>query len=203
YVRRYPVGHPFAPYLPLALAVHLPIATLPYGAAEVMHFTSTALLTLALASIALAAAGARATVAGVFAIAAALLLSRPGHWNQLLGQPTMELVVASGIALLWAGTRPLLAALGLAISTFKPTFGLPLAVLMLVRGDTRTVVLGGALSAAVSLAVVVVLVGLAGSFRQLGAEIETGFAAWQSSPDPSYNPVAYYGAIDASALVSR
>src|SRR6185295_15962001 len=153
YVRRYPVGHPFAPYLPLALAVHLPIATLPYGAAEVMHFTSTALLTLALASIALAAAGARATVAGVFAIAAALLLSRPGHWNQLLGQPTMELVVASGIALL-----------------------------MFIRGDTRTVVLGGVLSAAISVAVVVVLVAMAGSFRQLGAEVETGFGAWQSSP---------------------
>jgi uncharacterized membrane protein YtjA (UPF0391 family) len=203
YVHRYPVGNPFAPYLPLTLALHLPIALLPYQVAEAVQYVLTIVLTVALARCALGFAGVAATAARVLNLATVLLLSRPGHWNLLLGQPTLEMVLGGCAALGWARTRPLLAALGLAISTVKPTFGFPIAVLMLARGDTRPALLGMTLSALGSLAVAAVLASFAGGVEQLVAEMRTGLEAYSSSPNTALNPVAYYGAIDAGALVSR
>jgi hypothetical protein len=58
--------------------------------------------------------------------------SRPGQWNLLLGQPALELTLPTYAALYNARRAPGLSGLALAISMYKPTFGIPLAVLTLV-----------------------------------------------------------------------
>ena len=165
YTPRYPVRYPFPPYAPLTLAIHAPFAVLPFEAAELAYWLVTAALALPLAGLALAACGVRTDAARVIAVAAALLLSRPGHWNLVLGQTAMLLVVATQGVLHYRRTRPGLAALCLAVTTLKPTFGVPLALLVLALGGVRVVLGAAALAGAVSLVVGVRLAAAAGGAR--------------------------------------
>src|SRR4029453_8153253 len=122
---------------------HLPFGLLPHGEAAWAYFATTLVLTVVLAGLAIAGAGAPVTAAAVLALAAACLVSRAGQMNLLLGQVTAQVVIASYVALRWARSRPLLAGLGLALATLKPTYGVPLAALMLLgRGDVRATVAG-------------------------------------------------------------
>src|SRR6185295_2450313 len=129
FVIRHPVNSPFPPYLPASLLFHLPFGLLSFPVAEWVHYALTVALMPVLALLALRLAGLVETPARIFAVAALLLASRPGHWNLILGQPTVTLVVGVYVALLLAPRWPVWAGVGLAVSTLKPTFGLPLAVL--------------------------------------------------------------------------
>ena len=198
----YPVASALAPYLPLILLVHLPFALMPYTVAEGVHFVLTLGLTLVLAALALELAGLKRTGARVLGLGALLLLSRPGHWNLVLGQPTLPVAIGAYLALRWSDERPGLASVGLAMAFGKPSFGLPLAVVMLARRDLRVVVTGMAIAAGVSAAVVVALVVRAGLGPFLD-DVRGGFMLWATALDPFANTVAFYGAIDAVVLLSR
>ena len=115
------------------------------------------------------------TIAATLGLTALLLLSRPGHMNLLLGQVTAQVVIGAYVALRWARTRPLLAGMGLALATLKPTYGVPLALLMLFgRGDLGAVVVGVALSGALCLVALVAARARGGWRRAV-----RGVARWQ------------------------
>src|SRR4029450_12489403 len=123
--RRYPVGQSFPLYLPATLVAHLPFGLLPPAEAAWGYFATTLLLT------------------------GALSRPRAGQMTLPLGQVTAQVGLASYVALRWARSRPLLAGLGLALATLKPTYGVPLAALMLLgRGDMRATAVGVAASVA-------------------------------------------------------
>jgi hypothetical protein len=151
YFARYPVGQEFPVYSPLTLLLHLPFGLLPYRLAEALYFASVIGLTVVLAAVSLRLAGVAARADAVLGLAAALLLSRPGQSNLLLGQVTVPAVLATLAALHWSSRRRWWATAALALATFKPTFGLPLALLLACRGDRRVAVggvaIGGALAA--------------------------------------------------------
>src|SRR5262249_57464168 len=108
------------------------------------------------------------TAASLRGLTAVLLLSRPGQMNLLLGQVSAQVAIGAYVALRWARTRPVLASLALALSTLKPTYGVPLAALMLFgRGDVATVVGGAAASLVLCLVAVVPLAVAAGRIRPL------------------------------------
>src|SRR5262249_54570822 len=54
-------------------------------------------------------------------------------------------------AMSFARSRPWLAAVGLAVASIKPTFGVPLAILLFARRDFKTAIVGSALSIAAAL----------------------------------------------------
>src|SRR5581483_3874511 len=103
---------------------------------------------LAIAAMALRLGGLAATVPRIFVVGTLALLSRPGQANLIGGQVAATATVACYTALWWSRSRPWLAATGLAVATFKPTFGGPLGLLMLARGDGGVVLRGLALAAA-------------------------------------------------------
>src|SRR5262249_18666321 len=106
YTRRYPVRNAFPPYAPLMLALHAPLVMLSLERAELVYWLITVSLALPLVGLALAACGARQDATVFAVVAAAVLLSRPGHWNVLLGQSAILLVVATFGALHWLRARP-------------------------------------------------------------------------------------------------
>lgn len=152
FAREYPVQRPLPAYGPLIVLLHLPLTLLPVHAAEAAYFAVSLALTLAVAALALHGAGLPRTVGAVFGVATAMLVSRPGHKNLLLGQATLEVVAGAYLALAYARTRPFVAALGLALTTMKPQFAVPLSALLLVARAHRVVVVGLAIAGVLSLA---------------------------------------------------
>jgi Glycosyltransferase family 87 len=201
YETHYPVSRPLPAYSPISLLVHLPFALLPFGAAGAADFAVNALLLLLLARVALAGAGAPITTARIFGIAALMLLSRAGQQTLYIGQCTVYVALGSAVALIEARRRPWLAGLGLALACLKPSYGLPLGLLMLCRRDVGAFVRGAGVAA---------LAGAAGASVPVLAA--GGIGAWVGTvrhsmrvvaTDPSFHEATSLIRLDTGALVGR
>lgn len=156
YKQKYPTERPIPFYSPLILALHLPITFLPLTIAEVVYFIWSLGLLLSIAffttKFALARSEQNPKTAKSFrwdifgVVAVGLLLSRGGQQTVFTGYFTFELILAAMFAVQYAKTRPLCSAIGLAVISAKPTYVLPIAGLMLFRGNFRAVILGAIIS---------------------------------------------------------
>ena len=181
YFRRYPVGQEFPLYTPVHLLLHLPLLPFSLSTARAVDLGWNLLLVLALAATALRLAGHRLALASVFGLGVLVLLSEPGKFDLRTGQPTLIIVIGAYLA--WRARAPgldrdrtatatatvpaLVGVIALAIVWSKPTFALPLTVLLLVRGQRRVALLGTALGAALSAVVLPWLVDAAGGVSEL------------------------------------
>ncbi|MCC6849223.1 MAG: DUF2029 domain-containing protein [Deltaproteobacteria bacterium] len=191
----HPVQRPLPPYGPVVVLAHWPLGLLPVHVAEVVYFLSTIGLAVAVAGVALRTGGLDARLPSVLALATLLLLSRPGQQNLLLGQCTLEVVLGCYLGLLQGARRPALGALGIVLASMKPQFALPLALLMLARGDLRAVAAGVAATGALSLGTL------------LAAGGPDGPAAWIAAIGRSNatvaDPAVGWTRIDAGFLAGR
>jgi hypothetical protein len=194
---------PMAPYAPVSLVAGIPFALLPFAAAAWVHFALTVVLTAALVAAAFRLCRITPSPAVLVAATGIVLLSRPGHWNLLLGQVTVPLVLGTYAALAYARLGPLPAAAGFAVATVKPTFGIPLALLLLARRDPRArrvVLLGIALTAAINLPVLAVLARRAGGVMPLVAQAREGNDMLFRHGNRAITSI---GRIDLAALITR
>jgi len=201
YMNAYPVWFPYPLYTPVNLAMHLPFGFLPFDMAERAYYLCGLLLTLLLARLTLRCCGLTPEWASTYAVATLILLSRPGQMNLLLGQVALQGVIGVYVALYYARTRPRLAGLGLALSLFKPSFGAPLAVLMLCRGDGRAVVTGMVIAAVASAGVTEALLRAAGGLGPLLASLVNSH---QRFAVQAFNaPISSPFRVDTAALLAR
>lgn len=200
YVAAYPVGQTFPPYSPLLLVVHAPLGALPAGVAQTAYLALNILLALGLAYASLQLTGG-ASLSQTLLLAGVVLLSRPGQFNVLVGQPTLLLVAGVYLALFWAQRRPGVAAVGLALTSMKPTYAVPLGLLMLARGDWRPLLIGGGLAVAGAALGAIGPVLAAGGPGAFAALLPANYAAFaiESSADPSVS----LHRVDAGVIVSR
>lgn len=162
YYRSFPVGQEFPLYTPIHLLVHSPLVLVSLGTARRVYFGINVLLMLGLAWSTLRLAGHRATVARVFGLGTLLLLSDPGKFELRTGQPTLLIVLGVYLALASGRDHPWSGALGLVLAFIKPTFGIPLVVLMLCRRQTRAAIAGSVAAGALSVLGAIPLVDAAG-----------------------------------------
>jgi hypothetical protein len=201
YVDTYPVGNTFPVYLPLTLVLHLPLGFLSFGTAELVYFLTVVVLMPVLAWLTLRLTGVRVSVATVFGLASLIVLSRPGYWNLFLGQYAATLAVGTYAALYFSRRRPWLAAVGVAVVSLKPTFGLPLAALMLARRDLRPLLAGLLIAGAVSAAALPKLVHNAGGVAPLVGSLRENVGNFDV--DPEAHPVTSTYRIDTVAFLAR
>ncbi len=197
----YPVPNSLAGYAPHTLLLHLPLGLLGYSAAATAYQAVMLVLTLVFAHLVVRFSGAPGGLAATLAVAAGLLLSRPGQMNFINGNETLQVLLGTYVALHFARQRPLLAAAGLAVALIKPTLGVPLAVLMLVRGDVRAVLGGGALAAALSAVMLAVIVPEAGGIGPFVASVRAGITSFDATPET--DPISAWSRVDAIALVTK
>ncbi len=202
YVKRFPAGRQgFPAYSPLSVLLHAPFGVLPYAASEWTYFVLVVALTLAASVFVLSLVGAPAQFGAIALLTALMLASRPGYMNILNGQITMQLVLGTLIALEYGARRPLLAAVGLALATLKPTYAIPLAIVMLARGQLRAVVVGtifGTLGALIGAAWIALHTGGLASFcRVLMANVEG------SGVTPTAAAMTSWIRVDVASLLAR
>jgi uncharacterized SAM-binding protein YcdF (DUF218 family) len=201
YQRRYPVGQTFPAYAPTTFALHLPFALLPPRAAGLAYAAACAAMTVLLAYLSLRFVRPSPSAAATLGVATLLLLSRPGHWNFMLGQYAATMSVGVYLALLCARRRPWVAAGGLALATIKPTFGVPLALLLLARGDVAAVVRGLALAVLGGLITGIWPLWAAGGIARFAALLPANVAAFAG--EPSVNPLHSLYRVDAVVPLAR
>lgn len=201
YVSQYPVGQDFPPYSPITFVLHLPLALLPLEIAQWVYFGVTVLLTLLLAKIALAMCRLPGSAAAVLGLAALMLASRPGHMNLLLGQTTVPLAIFCLLGLRFARSRPWLSGACLALATFKPTYGVPMLILVWAMGYVRASLAGIVLTVAFTAPLIVSLVVMQGGWSELGNQISQREESIYDHPgrDPSRS----FSRIDAISLGAR
>jgi hypothetical protein len=132
--QRFATGSVFPLYTPIHFAVHWPYGFMTQRTAEAVHLIAAVGFTLALAVACILLCDVRPALATVFGLAAVLFASRPGYMNVFQGQTAAYLVLATYGALRFGRSRPGLAAACFALTCLKPTFGLPLGVLLVGLG---------------------------------------------------------------------
>lgn len=201
WLEQYPGRDRYGPFLPVNLVIHLPFALLTPETAGQVYFAFSILMALLLAALSLRLAGVTVTASLAVLVAGLVLLSRPGHWTLMLGQHAILLACLSYVALLNARSAPLLSGLALSLAAYKPNFGVPLALIMLVGGHVRAVTTGAAIGLAVNLPLYWILASRAGGFRRFFETMIGSYQKWQArfNQDPSTN----YGLVDVDGLISR
>ena len=201
YLARYPVQAPFPPFLPASLLLHAPLALLPVGLSGTVYLCVSLALVVACAWLALTFTERPTRPASVITVAALVLLSRPGRLALRLGQLSFEPILGTYTALQFATRAPWLGGLGLFLASVKPTFGVPLGILMLARRQLRSVVIGVALILIVNSAISVVLIRRAGGLRAFQAHVAATFDASRQGIIETRNPVMTGLRTDAASLL--
>jgi Glycosyltransferase family 87 len=202
----HPEVEEYPPYLPLNLVLYIPFALLPPTKAAIAYFILTAALALPLSVVALRLAGSTLDACRTLLVAGLLLLSRPGHWALISGQHAIFLTLLSYLTLLYARRSPVLSGLALGVCMYKPTYGGPLALLMLAQGYVRPVGFGALVAAVANAPLLLVLTRRAGGTSAFLHKLLVGFQDWQSlkGMDPATNldPMSF-NRLDLATFVSR
>ncbi|MGZ6967675.1 MAG: glycosyltransferase family 87 protein [Acidimicrobiia bacterium] len=167
YYRSYPVGQEFPLYSPVHLVLHLPLAALSLPRARATYFGLNLALILLLAGFSLRLAGYRGDLGDAFALGTLLLLTGAGRLDLRNGEPTLLIVLACYLALAARASHPGRAATGVAVALLKPTFGVPLAIVLLCRRRIRAALIGVAAATVVSAFAVIPLAQAAGGVGSL------------------------------------
>ncbi|MEM1226287.1 MAG: hypothetical protein AAGJ40_11350 [Planctomycetota bacterium] len=148
YAAKYPVARQIPFFSPVILLLHAPLAVLPLHLAEVLNWILQLAMMACLAVLTADAAGLAKRVDGILVCAALMVSSRAGHITLFNGYFTFQLVLLTWLAIHWAIDRPTRSAWCLFIVSAKPTYILPLGLLMLARGNVRALVYGAIISIA-------------------------------------------------------
>jgi hypothetical protein len=124
------VGNTFPVYSPWLIALDSPLQLLPYRGAMLVYGIFNLILLFIVAKLALTVSNVRSGIAGTILLATLMLISRPGQSNFYYGQLALPMVLCAVVATEYSAKKPLVAALALALSTIKPTFGAPLLILL-------------------------------------------------------------------------
>jgi hypothetical protein len=155
----WPVRQNFNLYQPYHLLLHAPFALPGYRVGAVAFALASLVLLIALAVLAAGRLRPHVPVAlGTAVIATLLVLSQVGKAQLYVGQVNPLIALGAAGALLARRDAPKWAAVALALAWLKPQFGLPLAVLLYVRGSQRVALVGTAIAAVASLVVVIPLI---------------------------------------------
>jgi hypothetical protein len=183
----WPVRQNFNLYQPYHLILHLPFALPDYRIGAVA-FALACLVLLVVLAVMAAGRARLPLVAGTVVISTVLVTSQVGKAQMYVGQVNPLIAVGAAGALLLRRSSPGWAAAALSLAWLKPQFGLPLALLLFVRGDRNVALMGTGIAAAASLPVAAILVvrgGGIGEFldvvsRNLDWASHTGYGAVDS-----------------------
>ncbi|WP_238412877.1 glycosyltransferase 87 family protein [Saccharothrix deserti] len=199
----WPVRQNFNLYQPYHLLLHAPFALPGYRVGAVAFALASLLLLVALAVLAAGRLRQHVPlVLGTAVIATLLVFSQVGKAQLYVGQVNPLIAVGAAGALLARRDSPKWAAVALALAWLKPQFGLPLALLLFVRGSRRVALTGTAIAAVASLVVLVPLIVRGGG---VGPFLDVIAANLAHASQTSYGAVDSMTAqrIDLAAVLYR
>ncbi|MBC7851925.1 MAG: DUF2029 domain-containing protein, partial [Pirellulaceae bacterium] len=199
---RYPVLNIFPLFSPLILLLFSPFGLIEDFTLSMWFYgTFNVVLLLVYAYVLWRAVGKQPTVGGVTALAAVILITQPGRANFIAGQVALPLTLAIFAALHWARNKPWLAGIALTLASFKPTFGVPLGLLMLCRKDFRAAGLGALLSSLIAAAGLLIIFSRSGDLANIVPILKQN--QHELDAHPGVNPATSTARIDGLAATDR
>ena len=171
YIASHRVAQHFPAYSPLLPIGHLPLTALPYAVARLLFATITVGLTVALAKLTTRWSLGRTDSGTVLAVAGAILLTRPGLQNFVVGSSAALFALAATVILYRGRSAAPIVLASYVVATAKPTIALPLIVLMLCRTQRRAVLTGAGLAALVTAPIVLWIALRTGGLDQFATSI--------------------------------
>ncbi len=205
YAASYPVERSIPFFSPVILAAHVPFTWLELQAAEVVYFVWMLLIVAAIA-VCVTYWHQQPSDGGLWrwdlfaCLALGLVATRSGQQTLFTGYFTFEMILASLVAVHYAQSRPLLSALALVFVSAKPNYVLPIALLMLCRGNFKAVILGGMVSATLATAAFAWIMPV-GGVSELLEQIQQTQEIHRS--DPIERPINNWIRIDGLAIIAK
>ena len=140
--QKYPVSAPSRPCPPITYILHQPFTWFELHTADALFFIYNTCLLLLLAYVGVWVSNGKVQIGYWLLVSLVLLISRPGHITLFTGYYTPELVLGTLVALHFAKSKPTISAIGMLVASAKPTFILPLILLMFARKNYRALALG-------------------------------------------------------------
>ena len=189
-----------APFSPFAFLPDIPLTYLSLEVASVVFFVFSWLLIGVLAWCCLWMVRVRFDWALWVWIFGFLVFSRPGHITLFTGYFTVQLVLGTMVALHYSKSKPWLAGIGFLFASVKPTYVIPLTLLMLARRDFKTVAIGVVLTSVFAIG----CFGWLASHSDFGSVIE-GIRSGQEAfhDDPTEEPANTWTRIDVAGMVAK
>ncbi len=163
YATTFPVDRQVPFFSPGFFALHAPLAMLPLRVAEYVYFAMIIAMTFGIGYLVTCMVGKPQRRDLMLLVTGVLMVSRGGQSTLYVAYFTMEIVLATLLAIHWSNRRPWLAGLALVFVSAKPTYILPLGFLLLARCHFKALVIGAALSITAAAIPLVWLVANSGS----------------------------------------
>lgn len=209
----YPVSRSAPPYSPVVFMLYHPFTWLDLPAADIAFFAFNLLVIAGLAwctvdtirrlvkpdSLCLLNWFGDDRLVAIWAFGL-IMLSRSGHITMFTGYFTVQLVVGTLMSLHYSRSKPWLAAIGMLLASGKPTYIVPLGILMFFRRDFKAMVIGLVMSVVFAGAGF----GWLASNSSLTAVIDgvrQGLAAFDE--DPTELPVFIWTRLDAMGVFAK
>lgn len=199
---RYPVLNIFPLFSPLILLLFSPFALIEDFRLSMLCYGAFNVGLLLVYAYALwRAVGKQPSVGSVAALAAIILITQPGRANFIAGQVALPLTLALFGALHWGRSKPWLSGLMLTLASFKPTFGVPLGLLMLCRKDFRAAGLGALLSSVIAAGGLLLIFSRSGDLENIIPILKQN--QHELEAHPGVNPATSTARIDGLAATDR
>lgn len=141
-LEQYPVTAPARVAPPINFILHLPFTMFELKIADVIFFSYNTLLMVVLGYCMVRMTRGEIEFGWWMVACCALAYSRPGHITLFTGYFTLELVLGTIIALHFARSQPLLSGIGMLVASGKPTYVLPLILVLLAKRCYRAAGIG-------------------------------------------------------------
>lgn len=201
YSQRYPVGGALPLYSPLIFLLYWPFSYGSFIASAGVYIALNAGLLVLWAWACWRVAGELPSMGQTTILAGVMLATQSGRANFLGGETAIPLALASLLAVWMAPSRPWLAGLALSITSFKPTFGLPLGILLLASGHFRTVALGWGLGFLIAVAGLAVIFATSGDLARMPEILLHNQTVVES--DPELNAQTSRARFDSAGAIQR
>lgn len=198
----HPDGLGFPMFYPSTLVIHAPFGFLQVQVSQWVFFGCNLLLMLLVVRMTIKFAGHQPAAAVVFAWSGFFVLTRAGILNFYGVQVTLLHVLGCLLALQYGRSRPALSAFGLLLASCKPTYTIPLAALMIFRGDWKSAALGTLLSVVVGMGAVAWISSNNGGLDQFAQDFRETYLNAETQPEI---PVvtASWTRVDAYSILPR
>jgi NADH:ubiquinone oxidoreductase subunit 3 (subunit A) len=207
YLQRYPVLNLFPLYSPLVFLLYWPFSWLDFHTSAIFYVALNFVLAVVLAYVIARLCAFDRDANGqtqwglVCALATLILVTQAGRSNFMGGENALPLTLASLGAIVWGRDRPWLAGAAIALSSMKPTYGLPLGFFMLCRGDWKAVTIGWAASIAIGIGGLLLVFGQTGDIPHMVSILKDNQAVLESDPEADARSTS--SRIDSAGVLVR
>ena len=199
----HPDGLGFPPFAPSSVLLHAPLGFLIVHAAEIVYLIINISLLIFICWFSVRKTSFPYAVGAVFLMAGLMVICRPGLLNFLGLQMTLLLVVGTLLALEYSESNPVLSGFGLLLACCKPTYAVPLAVIMLFRRNFSAFAMGVLLCSLVNAGAIWMIASQNGGVQSFVEEAKTVYASQVDSPVETPEVRTSWSRIDLYAVVAR